>query len=570
MASIARLLVFLAGGLAVSVVGERMRRTRIRERRQGQELADANAALRVSEEKYRFLVENSKDITWTIDLQGTWTFISGNVEKVTGYRVDEIIGKTLWDFLAPECHDLVEDRLRRRVRGEDLPPYEVLVVGKDGRHTPFELLTASIVDGDGNIVGVQGVSRDVTERKRARDALQFTQFAVDHTADAAFWMTEDAKLFYVNEAACQALGYSREELLQMTVFDIDPAFTQSMWLENRRKLKAEKSIVLETVHRARDGRIYPVDIRANYLEFGGREYDCAFARDITDRKRAEEALRRNLAVLAKSQEIAHMGNWTVDLGTWEFEASDEDLRIYGFEPGAVVSMDQVLAMIHPDDLERYKEYVEAILRGGPLGGIDYRIVWPDGSLHYVHALTDSVVRGPDGRLKTASGITQDITERKQAEEAVAESRKRYRGLVEKINDWVWEIDADGVYTYVSPRALELLGYRPEEIVGKTPFDFMPPAEVQRVRNAFQPIWLERKPLELLENTLVRKDGRLVTVETSGMPVFAEDGAFLGYTGVDRDVTDAQAGRGGSARERGTLPNHGRRFPEPYLGDKCRR
>jgi PAS domain S-box-containing protein len=128
-----------------------------------------------------------------------------------------------------------------------------------------------------------------------------------------------------------------------------------------------------------------------------------------------------------------------------------------------------------------------------------------------------------------------IRERRQMGE-LAEGRRKYRGLVEKINDWVWEIDADGVYTYVSPRAQELLEYAPEEIVGKTPFDLMPPAEAQRVWNAFEPTWLGRKPLEQLENTLVRKDGRLVTVETSGMPVFAEDGTFLGYTGVDRDVT----------------------------------
>ncbi len=128
-------------------------------------------------------------------------------------------------------------------------------------------------------------------------------------------MTDAGRFFYVNEAACRALGYSREELLQMTVFDIDPAFTQSLWLETWRKLKAEKSIVLETVHRARDGRTYPVEIRANYLEFGGRAYDCAFARDITERKRVEEALREKEYLLSESQRIGHIGSWSVDLAT---------------------------------------------------------------------------------------------------------------------------------------------------------------------------------------------------------------------------------------------------------------
>jgi two-component system CheB/CheR fusion protein len=136
------------------------------------ERKQAEEALQASEAKYRFLVENAKDITWTIDLQGRWTFISSNVGQVTGYRPDEVIGKTVWDFLAPECHDLVRERLGRRGRGEDVPPYEVLVVGKDGRHTPFELHTAPILDNSGHIVGVQGVSRDITERKKVEEALR--------------------------------------------------------------------------------------------------------------------------------------------------------------------------------------------------------------------------------------------------------------------------------------------------------------------------------------------------------------------------------------------------------------
>jgi len=170
--TLVRLSICLAGGLAVSIVAEQVRRVRRGARRQERVLATLSAVLQASEQKYRFLVENSKDITWTIDTQGRWTFISSNVERVTGYRADEVIGRTLWEFLAPACHDLVRDKLRRRLRGEDLPPYEVLVAGKDGRHRPFEVLTAAIVDDAGAIVGVQGVSRDILERKRAEEALR--------------------------------------------------------------------------------------------------------------------------------------------------------------------------------------------------------------------------------------------------------------------------------------------------------------------------------------------------------------------------------------------------------------
>ncbi len=215
--SIARLLIFLAGGLAVSVVGEKMRRSRLRERRQGRELADLNAASRASEEKYRLLVENSKDVTWTADLQGKLTFISSNLEKVTGYRADELIGHTLWDCLAPESHDLVKDKLRRRLRGEDLPPYELVFLGKYGRHIPFEVLAASIIDEGGNVVGVQGVSRDITERKRTEAALRESERRyrgiVEDQTELICLFESDMTIAFVNDTYCRYFGKKPEELV---------------------------------------------------------------------------------------------------------------------------------------------------------------------------------------------------------------------------------------------------------------------------------------------------------------------------------------------------------------------
>ena len=205
--------------------------------------------------------------------------------------------------------------------------YETAHRRKDGTIIPVELSVA-LVEYRGQ-PAVLGVARDIAERKQAQEALQFTQFAVDHMADAAFWMTEDGRFCYVNEAACQALGHSREELLQMTVFDIDPGFTESLWAERWREMKAKKSIVLETVHQARDGKIYPVEIRANYLEFGGRAYDCAFARDITERKQAEQTLRLLSRKNEEALQVARMGHWELDLATAMFTFNDQYYTLHG-------------------------------------------------------------------------------------------------------------------------------------------------------------------------------------------------------------------------------------------------
>ncbi|MDD1750081.1 MAG: PAS domain S-box protein [Methanothrix sp.] len=188
--------------------------------------------------------------------------------------------------------------------------------------------------------------------------------------------------------------------------------------------------------------------------------------DVTERKRAEEALSNNLAVLAKSQEIGHLGNWTLDFDTGKFEASDEDYRIYGLAPGSPTILDDICNLIHPDDLDRYREYVESVRLEGRLRGLDYRIVLPDDSVHYIHALTSSVVRDLDGRVKIASGITQDITERKLVEEQL-------RKTLESIGDGFIAFDEDWRFIYCNASAERIIGFSREEVLGKSFWEVFP-------------------------------------------------------------------------------------------------
>jgi PAS domain S-box-containing protein len=133
-------------------------------------------------------------------------------------------------------------------------------------------------------------------------------------------------------------------------------------------------------------------------------------------------------------------------------------------------------------------------------------------------------------------VIEDISERKQGETALRQQEERMRLLVETTADWIWEMDERCIYTYSSPQVKNLLGYEAEEIVGKSPYDLMPPDEACRVSNILEAALAARAPLSLIENTHRHRDGRLVVLESSGIPVFDEAGAFKGYRGIDRDIT----------------------------------
>ncbi|MEK7261668.1 MAG: EAL domain-containing protein, partial [Pseudomonadota bacterium] len=179
-------------------------------------------------------------------------------------------------------------------------------------------------------------------------------------------------------------------------------------------------------------------------------------------------------------------------------------------------------------------------------------------LRKIRALVDAARRLGGGELGTRTGLAHGRdeigqlagafdemaatlharnTEFERVMEALGDSEERFRTLVETTSDWIWEVDARGVYTYASPKVKDLLGYAPEEVVGKTPLDFMPPDEAAKVGRQFAETAAARRPFERLENVNLRKDGRRVVLETSGVPVFDHEGGFGGYRGIDRDITE---------------------------------
>ena len=134
------------------------------------------------------------------------------------------------------------------------------------------------------------IREKMTDLAARNTALLRTQFSIDRAKDAIFWIMPDGRFVYVNQAACTSLGYSREELLSLAVYDIDPQFPQERWQAHWEETRNRGSDTIETMHRTKDGRVFPVEVSIYSMSFEGEEFHCAFARDITERKRAEEEI----------------------------------------------------------------------------------------------------------------------------------------------------------------------------------------------------------------------------------------------------------------------------------------
>jgi PAS domain S-box-containing protein len=139
-------------------------------------------------------------------------------------------------------------------------------------------------------------------------------------------------------------------------------------------------------------------------------------------------------------------------------------------------------------------------------------------------------------VSTTEKLKQEIKEHQRSETALRESRERFRSLTEVTSDWIWEVDKNGFYTYSSPKVFDILGYKVEEIIGKTPFDFMPSPVADQVFMIFNNIRASQKSFDCLENINLHKNGHSVILETSGVPISDTNGKFTGYRGIDRDIT----------------------------------
>jgi len=223
-------------------------------------------------------------------------------------------------MLHPDDRELNAAKVRDMLSVAGQVAYDFRIIRPDGQVRHLHQSVEVTHDATGAPDRLFGTMQDVTERKLAEAALQFTQTVVDRMPDAVYWATADGKLVYINDAACQQLGYPREVLLALRVHDFAPDLTTVAWNAHWNGLKGCGAATFEAHYKSKSGDLTPVEVRAYYLQFGGGEYVCGIARDITERKRAEESIRRLNADLEQR----------VRDRTAQLEASNQELEAFAY------------------------------------------------------------------------------------------------------------------------------------------------------------------------------------------------------------------------------------------------
>ena len=183
------------------------------------------------------------------------------------------------------------------------------------------------LESDGTVKRMICTFVNVTERRLLEEALQMAKFSLDHAPDEVLWITSDGQLYYVNDAACDKLGYTHDRLLSMSIWDVDTGFTRDDWPERWRELKELKYLNFESGHVTRSGAVFPANVAMHYMEFKGKEYAISFVRDIGEIKRVQDNLARAEVDLSRAQRIARIGTWTWNLENDQAQWSDEVYRI---------------------------------------------------------------------------------------------------------------------------------------------------------------------------------------------------------------------------------------------------
>ncbi|MEJ7816950.1 MAG: PAS domain S-box protein, partial [Rubrobacter sp.] len=503
---------------------------------------EAQSALEESEQRFRSLVQNAKDTIMVMNADGTVGYLNPAVEEMLGYKPEDIVGTDSFTPVHPDDDARVQGIFANAMSNPGVTLWmQLRLQHADGSWRHIETHCTSLLH-DPTVRGIVVNSRDLTERRQAEEALRESEerfrLLAENAQDVVFRtrLQPTRQVEYISPSVKAMTGYEPEE------YYADPNLGRRLVYPEDRQMLEEtlrstsgSPIALRWIRK--DGRMIWTEQRNNpiYDEAGEIVAIEGIARDITERKRAEEKLQESEANLAEAQRIARLGSWEYAAKEGRAYWSDETYRIFGFTPQQFVpTVEDFSNVIHPDDRMLVQEDMAQLLRGEQLqDGIEFRIVRVEGEVRCVQGQRGAELDETGGLIRMF-GTVQDITKRKRAEEALRESEERYRAVVQQAVEGMLLFDLSTKRILEANDAYQvLLGYDAEEMLGLTLYDVVAhdrksiDFHVQRVMDKGNHVVGERCHR--------RKDGSLVEVEVTASLI--SYGGRSAMSVVVHDVTE---------------------------------
>jgi len=383
-------------------------------------------------------------------------------------------------------------------------------------------------------------TKDKIADKKTDESLILTQLAIDKAADSIFWMGEDAKVVYANESGCRSLGYTYEEILKLGVPDFDPLYSiekyKSLWEE----MKSKKYKIFESIHKTKDGRCFPVEIALNFVNYGDKEINFAFVKDITARKNADELLKESEEkyrfLVDRMEEMAVIVDKTGKI----LFANKYILTALGYNENEVVG-EPIASFLMQDSLKKVGDALMQEFLGKPQGAMELELKTKKGEIRTIllSEASNPINQGNKIISLLVNGI--DITDRKKSLKLLKEIEDNYHALLEFSTDQIFMLDKDFRYLSVSNSLAGPLGKKPEEIVGKSIADiYGQTAQTAQFMDNITNV-ISSKKNKIIEEQYIISDNmaneKTTYISTQLNPISDESGAVIAVLGILRDITD---------------------------------
>lgn len=496
----------------------------------------AAEALRVSEMKYRqtFDVAPVGIVLAGIDKQ----IIQCNdaFARLIGFTSEELAGKTIAEITHPEDKEIGMAELLQLKDGKiDSSHIQKRYVRRDGNIIWGEVTISMVRDSEKRPQYFFAIIQDITDRMIAEEQLQLLKYSIDTAPDGSYWMDSQGKFVYVNDSGCKILGYTQEELLTMSVFNVNPKVTPERWKQVWQLIKENHHFISQTVHRRKDGSEFPVEITSAYVKFGGLEYCNGFAKDISDRLKTEQKIKESEGRYSSLFNSMNEGVVLHEI-VYDDHRQPIDYRIIdanpAFEKNTGMRIDNARNQLAtafygtgvPPYLEIYKQVAET--------GMPARFETYFQPLKKYFEI--SVTSPAKGKFST---IFTDITGQKESRLLLEESEARFRSIIESTEAGYFFIDTEGIIRDVNPAWIQLYKYRSkDEIVGKHFTEIQKIDEVEAAQALVREILSGNKSYRKGEFSRKCNDGSIGYHTFSANPLIKE-GKTLGLEGFIIDITE---------------------------------